>query len=44
MSQCRECTQLAIDVLYYIGAGRYSEALTASEKLLEVLRTYKESC
>jgi hypothetical protein len=44
MSQCRECAQLAIDILYCIGAGRYLEALTATERLLEVLKTYKESC
>jgi hypothetical protein len=39
-----KCLELAVDILYHLGASRFTEALESAEELVVVLRTYKESC
>jgi hypothetical protein len=38
------CLELAVEILYHLSASRFREALESAEKLVVVLRTYKEGC
>jgi hypothetical protein len=44
MKECKTCMQLGIDIMFYVSRGNLDKSIETVEKLLSVLKTYKESC